>query len=436
MGLAPSAARSRAGLLTAAGIVLIAVNLRPAVATAAALLERLRAELGFGPLVASLVPALPTLCFAAVGATGAALARRAGTERAVLLALAALVAGLAVRAVPSTGALLAGTVLSAAGLALCNVLLPALVKAHFPGRVALLTGVYTTVMALGSALAAAVAVPVADLAGGPSPGLAVWALPALLALAVWALAPGSVRAGPEQERQRERRRGGTGPGPRDGAGEPGPQDGAAGPAAERGAGPAPERAAVSAWAVGRTRFGLLVTAFFALQSLASYAVIGWLPTVLTDHGVPADRAGSLLGTALLVGVPAAFVLLPLTRSPARLRLAFCLVGAALTAGYLGLLYAPSAAAPLWAVLTGLGLCAFPLVLALIGTSGRSARETAALSSFAQSTGYLLASAGPFGVGLLRSATGGWSAPLTLLLTLGVLQLLVGLALTSRWAAGR
>ncbi|MDA3649702.1 MFS transporter [Saccharopolyspora indica] len=383
-------ARSRAAWLTAAGVVLIALNLRLAISSSAALLEQLRTELEFGPLATSLVPTLPTLCFAAVGATSAMLARRTGTELAILVALAALCTGLAIRAVPHTWALLTGTLLGSAGLALCNVLLPAVIKAHFPGRVALLTGVYTTTMALGSSLAAAAAVPLAELAGHPSLGLAAWLLPALPALAVWALRPVSRQIAP--------RRSGSG--------------------------------AVSAWAAGRSRFGLLVTAFFTLQILASYVVMGWLPTVLAEHGMSADRAGALLGLALLVGVPSTFALMPLTRTARRLRLAFCIVGCSLMAGYLGLLFAPMALPELWAALTGLGLGAFPLVMTIIGTSGRSARETAALSTFSQSTGYLLASVGPFGIGLLRSATGSWTAPLVILLALAALQLLTGLALTT------
>ncbi|QKW49784.1 MFS transporter [Streptomyces buecherae] len=385
--------RSGAAWLTAAGIVLIAFNLRLAISSSSALLEQVRAQLGFGPLVASLVPTLPTLCFAAVGSTSAMLARRVGTEPAVFLALGALCAGLALRGVPHTGALLAGTLLGAAGLAVCNVLLPAVVKAHFPAHVALLTGVYTTTMALGSAVAAAAAVPAADLLGRPSLGLAVWGVPALLALVLWSLRPDSWRA----------------------------------PARRA------EGGADSAWRVGRTRFGLLVTAFFALQSLSSYAVIGWLPTILTDHGMSPDRAGLMLGVALVVGVPSTFALLPLTRTGPRLRLAFVVLGASLTAGYLGLLCAPLAVPTLWAVLTGIGLGAFPLVLAIIGGSGHSPQETAALSTFAQSAGYLLASAGPLGLGLARSATGSWALPLLTLLVLAALQLLVGLALTGRRA---
>ncbi|MBC3991291.1 hypothetical protein H8N00_20925 [Streptomyces sp. AC563] len=176
-----------------------------------------------------------------------------------------------------------------------------------------------------------------------------------------------------------------------------------------------------------------MTAFFALQSLSGYAVIGWLPTILTDHGMSPDRAGLMLGVALVVGVPSTFALLPLTRTGPGLRLAFVVLGASLMAGYLGLLCAPLAVPALWAVLTGIGLGAFPLVLAIIGSSGRGPQETAALSTFAQSVGYLLASAGPLGLGLARSATGSWVLPLLTLLVLAALQLLVGLALTARRA---
>lgn len=37
--------------------------------------------------------------------------------------------------------------------------------------------------------------------------------------------------------------------------------------------------------------------------------------------------------------------------------------------------------------------------------------------------------GPLGIGLLRSATGGWALPLVVLLALAALQLFVGLRLT-------
>ncbi|MFE7122213.1 MFS transporter, partial [Streptomyces sp. NPDC057654] len=371
MNVAP-ATPTRSALIAGAGIVLIALNLRLGISSAAALLDRLRADPGLGPLAAALLPALPTLAFAAAGAGTATLARRLGAERTVLLALAALTAGLAVRAVPATWALLVGTVLGTSGLALCNVLLPSLLRARFPTRVALLTGVYTTTMALGSTLGAAVAVPVADAVGSPSLGLAVWALPALAATAVWSFVrPPTARTA-------------TG----DTAGE-----------------------RISPLAMARTRLGALVTAYFALQALNCYAVIGWLPSLLTDHGMSGGAAGGMLAVTQAVGIPATFAVLAFARAPGRLRTAFTVISAAMLAGFAGLLAAPTSLPLLWAVLVGLGLCSFPLVLAVIGDSGSTPAETTALSTLSQSLGYLVAALGPFAVGLLHSASGGWTVPM-------------------------
>ncbi|MEV0277190.1 MFS transporter [Streptomyces sp. NPDC050610] len=394
MNAAPSTTAptlTRSAVIAAAGIVLIALNLRLGISSAAALLDRLRADPGLGPLAAALLPALPTLAFAAAGAGTATLARRLGAERTVLLALAALTAGLAVRAAPATWALLAGTVLGTSGLALCNVLLPTLLRARFPSRVALLTGVYTTTMALGSTLGAAVAIPVADAVGSPSLGLAVWALPALAATAVWSF----VR--PPEAR------------------------GAAGGAA------AGER--VSPLAMARTRLGALVTAYFALQALNCYAVIGWLPSLLSDHGMSGGAAGGMLAVTQAVGIPATFAVLAFARAPGRLRTAFVAISAAMLAGFAGLLTAPVALPLLWAVLVGLGLCSFPLVLAVIGDSGSTPAETTALSTLSQSLGYLVAALGPFAVGLLHSASGGWTVPMAALLATAAAQLAVGVALS-------
>ncbi|GGP61831.1 MFS transporter [Streptomyces abikoensis] len=382
---------TRTGLLTSiAAVLLIALNLRLGISSAAALLDALRADLGFSPLVAALLPTLPSLCFAAAGAGTGALARRLGAERTVLAAVVALTAGLAVRAVPATWALLAGTVLGMSGLALCNVLLPTLVRTHFPERVGLITGLYTTTLALGATLASAVAVPVAGAVGSPSLGLAVWALPALAATVVWAARTG-IRT--------------------------------------PGAAPATEPTdRISPWAMARTRLGALVTAYFGLQALNAYAITGWLPSLLSGHGMSEGAAGVVLAVAQAVGIPVSFAVLALAKGPAGLRGAFAGVSAAMLVGFAGLLVAPMALPLVWAVLVGLGLCSFPLVLAVIARSGSGPAQTTALSTLSQSLGYLLAALGPLAVGLLHSATGGWTAPMALLLGTAAAQLAVGTAL--------
>jgi CP family cyanate transporter-like MFS transporter len=95
-------------------------------------------------------------------------------------------------------------------------------------------------------------------------------------------------------------------------------------------------------------------------------------------------------------------------------------------GYVGLMIAPHDLAILWAVLVGIALVTFPIVLTLIGLRSRTPEGTAALSGFTQSMGYLLAAIGPFGVGTLHDLTGGWTAPLVLLTALAVPQIWLGL----------
>jgi CP family cyanate transporter-like MFS transporter len=97
--------------------------------------------------------------------------------------------------------------------------------------------------------------------------------------------------------------------------------------------------------------------------------------------------------------------------------------------YVGLAVAPHSLAILWALVLGVAMSTFPIVLVLIGLRTRTPEGTAALSGFTQSLGYLLAAAGPFGVGALHDATGGWTVPLVVLTVLSapilVLALYVG-----------
>jgi len=89
-----------------------------------------------------------------------------------------------------------------------------------------------------------------------------------------------------------------------------------------------------------------------------------------------------------------------------------------------------------AVLLGFGLGIFPLVMVMISRSGASTAETTALSTLAQSSGYLLATAGPFGMGLLHGATGGWTLPLAILLALALVQIVVAHLITGTPMTGK
>ncbi len=383
-------------------LLLVALNLRLAITSASALLTAL---MDAGVLTAAtvvLIPAIPTAVFAVAGLGTPKLAARIGVERAVLVGLAGLSAGLLLRAVPQPWIVVAGTVLGTGGLAMVNILLPAVVRSYFPQRIGAVTTAYTTLMSLGAALAAALAVPVAVAVGSPSLGLGAWALPALLALVVWA-AVVPLR--------------GLGAGAMGGAGAVAPAAAvaAAAPAANpRGntRGPLPQG---TWWLAG----------YFALQALLSYVVMGWLPTIASDAGLPAARSGMLLGISMAVGVVGTVAVMAIGRTPAGMRLGFGIVAASNVIALLGLLMAPAALPELWAALLGLGMCAFPLVLALIAGFGRDAQESARVSGVVQSVGYSVATLGPLGAGAARQMLGDWDAVLLTLVVGTLAQFVIG-----------
>jgi MFS transporter, CP family, cyanate transporter len=118
------------------------------------------------------------------------------------------------------------------------------------------------------------------------------------------------------------------------------------------------------------------------------------------------------------------VIIAIGSRPRMLRPALYLVSTTMVAGLALLLFLPVGLAVIPSVLLGFGLGIFPLVMVMISRSGTSTAETTALSTLAQSTGYLLATAGPFGTGLLYGATGSWTLSLALLLALAVVQVVV------------
>ena len=122
-------------VLLLAGLLLLAVNLRPAAVSVGPVLAEVREGLAMSTLTAGLLTSLPVLAFAAFGALAPQLARRIGVHRVTLAALLMVAGGLAARAVaPGPWTFLFLSMVALAGMAVANVLRPSLVKLHFPDR--------------------------------------------------------------------------------------------------------------------------------------------------------------------------------------------------------------------------------------------------------------------------------------------------------------
>lgn len=399
--------------LMALGLAAASLNLRTAIAGLGPLLEEVRAGYGMNNTVAGLLTALPALCFAVVGLFGPRLARRFGPATVILGGITAIALGLLLRPfAQDTPTFLAASALSLAGIAVGNVLMPVVVKHWFPHRVGTMTGLYSMGMAIGTSGAAALTVPLTEALGGSwRVGLGVWAVPAVLAVPLWGAvlwyaAPRRSAPAPSARSAPEGRH--VDPDPRSGPN----------PTGERAAAAPPPRMSrnPTAWALA---------GFFGLQATAAYVIMGWMPQIFRDAGVPATTAGLLLAVTMGLSIPLSFAIPPLA---ARLRHQGPLVvmlGTCGFAGYLGLWLAPAGGAWAWALLLGVANCAFPLALTLIGLRSRSGAGVARLSAFAQSTGYLISLPGPLVVGALYEHSGGWRVPLIIMMALLAVQTTLG-----------
>jgi len=366
----PTPPVSRRGLLlVGTAIVLTGFNLRTAVNSIGPVLEEIEQGLGISSGLAGLITSMPLICFAVIGFAGPPLAARYRDGHVLAAALIVMTVGLLVRvAVPAVAFFLVGTVLTMVGGALGNVLLPSLVKKWFPDRTGLLVGAYSTALAIGGAVASVSTAPIAEAVGvdGWRWALGIWAVFAFLAALPWLLVPRHPGAGLSTRRP------------------------------------------VRLRALSRSRLAWVMAAFFGLQAVEAYVIVGWTAQYLRDEGMAASTAGVLVGVNALIVIPLNAVV-PTGAVRQRLQRPM-LVGfvCCYLAGWTGLGLAPLTLTWLWVSLLGVGMGTFSMVLTLIGLRGRTPESVAALSTVSQGWGYAMAGAGPLLVGLLRGLTGGYT----------------------------
>lgn len=378
------AARNRAGLLLlAASLVLIAFNLRCAVASVGPVLPEVVRTIQLSPAAASGLTTLPSLCFGLFGPVAPALSRRLGTERSLMLVLLAVVLGIGLRGLGGAPALFAGQTLACAGIAVINVLLPGLVKRDFPRHAAIMTGLYVMALCIGAAMAAGGTVPLEHRFGAWPAALAFWAAPAALAAAVWTVQLPRAVSGQAHRGWRVR----------------------------------------GLWS---DALAWQVTLFMGLQSAFAYIVFGWLAPILRDRGLDSVQAGLVVSVSVLAQAVASLVAPSLATIGRDQRAASAVSSLICVATFLGCIFGPLSWVWFFSIVLGLAEGAlFAIALMLIVLRAPDAHVAAQLSSMAQSVGYILACAGPLFAGLLHGWSGNWGALAWLSFALGAIMLVSG-----------
>ena len=366
------------------GLVLVALNLRPALSSMAPVLGQVSEGLGLSASQAGLLTTLPVLCLGLFAPLAPVLARRFGSERVILCILLTLALGILVRSALGAVGVFVGSLMAGASIGIIGVLLPGIVKRDFPKHAGTLTGVYTMALCLGAAMAAGATVPLSThFDDSWALGLGFWMLPALLAMLVWL------------------------------------------PQARQGHGL--HKVAYRVRGLWRDPLAWQVTLYMGLQSSLAYIVFGWLPSILIGRGLNPTEAGLVLSGSVIVQLISSLSAPWLATRGKDQRLAIVIVMLVTLAGLFGCLYAPIEGLWGWAVLLGLGQGGtFALALTLIVLRSKDAHVAANLSSMAQGVGYTLASMGPFAVGLVHDLTGGWDAVGWIFAVLGVGAIVFGL----------
>ncbi len=396
--------RSRWSLaLLAAGLMLIALNMRPGIAAIGPALLEIRTDLGLSAEVASFLTTIPVFAFGVFAFFTPVLVRKLGTHRLLGLTMLVLAAGIALRLAPSMLWIFAGTVCIGAAIAVTNVVMPAAIKQDFASRSALMMGFYSTAMFVGASAASGLTAPLAVAAGGWRPAVGVWALPALAAFLLFL--PQMIR-------------------PREVGADPAARTTDTTPASSA------SRATPRLRDLFTDRVAIAITILMGTQSLSYYVSLTWFPALLQDFGVDKNTAGLLIAFTALPGLVAS-LFTPMIAQRVRPTWVPFVVAALLPASaYLGLAFSPLHGTYLWMTLLGLGQgAAIGLALTYIVWRSPDVQTTALVSTMSQGFGYLLAGLGPILFGALHSATGSWDAPLWLLGGILVLQVVAGIAVS-------
>lgn len=373
-------------LLTGLAMVAVAANLRTLMASIPPLVDVLQRDLGLSNVLVGVLTTLPVLCMGVFAPAAQKLAHRVGAPRAVLLAVALVLAGTLLRGLGDLlWPLYLGTFVAGAGIAVAGTLLPGLVKQLFPaGRAGIATGTYMVAMMLGATASSALSVPLADWLGGWARSLASWSVLAALGTAVWwPLA---------------RRLQGVG-------------------------GRTPEAAAAEHRLPWRHATAWLMAGYLAASSWQFYSSLAWLAPTLVSEGWAPGRAAYALSAFSAVQI-ASGLLGPALADRVRDRRVI-LVPTALCAlaAELGLWLAPTSAPWLWATLLGIGQgAAFALGLVLLVSYAATPTASARLSGMALLFSYGVAALGPTTMGAVRDASGSFTLVWALLAVVMVPQL--------------
>ena len=369
------------------GVIIIAANLRAPITSVGPVIMEITKELRLTPVLVGLITTIPLMSFALLSTFTPKAARLIGLEKLLLYSLLLLAIGLFTRSIGNIFFLFLGAALIGIAITIGNVLMPAFIKKEFPEKSGLITGYYLVSMNLVSALAVGYSIRIGQITGfGWQASIGIWGLFALLGFFIWL--PQLRKKTPLSVQDKSQ----------------------------------------TAKTIWKSRLAWQIALFMGLQSFFFYIFAAWLPAMLQNWDMSADRSGWMLSYIQMGQVPM-MLIGPLLA--ARMKNQTSLVWVTfilLLIGLAGVLFWKTEYIIVSVILVGISLgLAFALATMFFVLRTKSASESADLSGMSQSIGYLIAACGPPIFGALYSVTSNWYVPLLMLFGAAFILLLVGLA---------
>lgn len=361
-------------------IIFVGASLRSPISSIGPLVPFFTEDLDINNTTVGLLNTLPLIAFAFFSPFIPKIARKYGMEIPLMIAMVFLTVGILIRGMDGTFMLFFGTAIIGMAIAVGNVLSPGLIKATFPFKVGIMTGLYTFSMNIVSALSAGLSVTVAT-----SPdydwrtALAMWGIfPLVGAIVLILRMPRTL-----EERKKIFKK-------------------------------IDDKPSQSLW---HSKLAWVVTFYMGLQSLIPYTLFAWLPAMLIEKGFTQTTAGWLMTIYQLGVLPTTFIAPVIAYKFAGQKILGMTSGLMWSVGLIGIFLMPEH----WMIIpflivTGVGAgTTFSLAMMFFVLRTNTVEQSAQLSGMAQSVGYILAATGPLFLGMIAEYTGTWNIPLIILI---------------------
>lgn len=329
------------------------------------------------------ITTIPLLMFAAFSIVIGDLGRRHTAGNIMVIGLLMVLTGVLCRSLLGTWGLFLGTAIVGIGITAGNVLIPAFIKAHYPDRIGRLTGIYTAMMSMMSAVAGAISVPIGDAIGWKG-SLLVWVALIVMTLILWIPYRGcSVEESPAAGSRRTL------------------------------------LSSPTTW---------FIALYLGLQSLIYYSLVAWMSMILQSKGLGASEAGIVISVYMVLGIAGSLLLPVLAGRRRDLRALGVSLGAVYIIGLIMLMLSSRSFISLALPVLLCGLCGGACITypsMLFGLRTTTSGDSSSVSGIAQSVGYMVAAVGPVAIGWMHDLTSDWDSGLTFLICVAASIVLLG-----------